>query len=139
MEKYFVLVLFNYLFLNGDAHLKNFSLLETANGDYFLSPAYDLINTRLHVDDSDFALDKGLFADDFASDAFKRTFHRGKQDFIEFAKRIGVRNERMVKLLAPFLLKQSKVETLVHHSYLDAPNKRGYLMEHRSRCNWLIK
>ena len=42
IEKYFSLVLFNFLFSNGDAHLKNFSLLETSKGDYRLSPAYDL-------------------------------------------------------------------------------------------------
>jgi len=42
-------------------------LLESTKGDYLLSPAYDLVNTRLHVDDTDFALDKGLFADDFKS------------------------------------------------------------------------
>ncbi|MDR1172900.1 MAG: HipA domain-containing protein, partial [Bacteroidales bacterium] len=39
MEKYFALVVFNYLFSNGDAHLKNFSLLESSGGDYLLSPA----------------------------------------------------------------------------------------------------
>ncbi len=38
---------FNYAFSNGDAHLKNFSLLETEFGDYTMSPAYDLVNTRL--------------------------------------------------------------------------------------------
>ncbi|WP_291557267.1 HipA domain-containing protein, partial [Bacteroides sp.] len=41
MTKYFTLVLFNYLFSNGDAHLKNFSLQETTDGDYVLTPAYD--------------------------------------------------------------------------------------------------
>ena len=35
IEKYFTVVVFNYLFLNGDAHLKNFSLLESETGDYF--------------------------------------------------------------------------------------------------------
>ncbi len=53
IEKYFSLVVFNYLFSNGDAHLKNFSLIESNSGDYLLSPAYDLINTRIHIDDSD--------------------------------------------------------------------------------------
>ena len=139
IEKYFALVVFNYLFLNGDAHLKNFSLLESETGDYFLSPAYDLINTRLHVDDTDFALDRGLFADDFASDTFKKTFHRGKQDFTEFAKRIGVREDRLEKLLEPFLMKQDKVDMLVSRSFLNEPNKRGYLMEYGSRRNRLIK
>jgi len=40
MEKYYSVVIFNFLFSNGDAHLKNFSLLETIDGDYVLSPAY---------------------------------------------------------------------------------------------------
>lgn len=139
IEKYFTLVLFNYLFLNGDAHLKNFSLLESETGDYFLSPAYDLVNTRLHVDDTDFALDRGLFADDFASDTFKKTHHRGGQDFTEFAKRIGVREDRLEKLIEPFLVKQDKVETLVNRSFLSAPSKRGYLMDYSARRNLLIK
>lgn len=75
IEKYFLLVLFNFLFSNGDAHLKIFSLLESSKGDYLLSPAYYLANTRLHVDDTDFALYKGPFVDDFKSDVFKKSNH----------------------------------------------------------------
>ena len=139
IEKYFALVVFNYLFSNGDAHLKNFSLLESETGDYFLCPAYDLVNTRLHVDDTDFALDKGLFADDFASESFKKTHHRGKQDFEEFARRIGVQEDRLEKLFEPFLLKQEKVDTLVNRSFLSEPNKRGYLLDYSTRRKRLMK
>ena len=53
-------LIFNYLFSNGDAHFKNFSILETPMGDYRLSPAYDLLNSRIHIEDKDFALDDGL-------------------------------------------------------------------------------
>lgn len=139
MEKFFCVVVFNYLFLNGDAHLKNFSLLESETGDYFLSPAYDLINTRIHVDDTDFALDKGLFEDNFESGTCRKTFHRGKDDFMEFAKRIGVGTDRIEKLLAPFIIKQEKVEMLVNRSFLSTPNKKGYLLEYGSRRNRLSK
>lgn len=97
IEKYFSLVLFNYLFSNGDAHLKNFSLSETTKDDYILSPAYDLVNTRLHVDDSDFALSKGLFADKYQSKEYKKSKHAHKDDFFELGKElelqpIGLRN-----------------------------------------------
>ncbi len=88
VERYFALVVFNFLFSNGDAHLKNFSLMESANGDYLLSPAYDLLNTRLHVADSDFALDTGLFADGYQSEVFRRTNHPGLSDFVAFGQRI---------------------------------------------------
>ena len=108
IEKYFSLVVFNYIFSNGDAHLKNFSLLETSRGDYMLSPAYDLLNTRIHVNDTDFALDRGLFIDDYKSAFYKKKGHPGKNDFMEFGSRIGVKESRIHQLLAPFLERQKK-------------------------------
>ncbi len=138
IEKYFSLVIFNFLFSNGDAHLKNFSLLESSSGDYLLSPAYDLVNTRLHVDDKDFALDKGLFADDYRSQLYKKTGHPSKSDFTEFALRIGVTESRVQKLLNPFLEKQHFVETLISSSFLTEANKRGYLLMYKTKRNYLI-
>ncbi len=137
IEKYFSLVVFNFVFSNGDAHLKNFSLLESTKGDYLLSPAYDLINTRLHVDDTDFALDKGLFADGFKSEQYKKSGHPSKNDFLEFAKRIGVAEGRGEKLLNPFLEKQSFVETLVSRSFLSDTNKKTYLLMYHIKRNYL--
>ncbi|MEN8224256.1 MAG: HipA domain-containing protein [Bacteroidota bacterium] len=137
IEKYFIRVLFNYLFSNGDAHLKNFSLLESNEGDYLLSPAYDLIYTRLHVDDSDFALNKGLFQDGFRSDSFLKTGHPAKEDFIEFAMRIGVIENRIEKIIAPYLKKQEAVETLINHSYLNNESKRSYLLSYNTKRNYL--
>jgi len=137
VEKYFSLVVFNYLFSNGDAHLKNFSLLETAGGDYALSPAYDLLNTHLHVDDTAFALEKGLFADGFKSDTWKKTGHPGKADFEELGRRIGVAETRVEKLLHPFLSVQPGAEALIGRSFLDDVSKRGYLIQFRTRRNHL--
>lgn len=136
-EKLFSLVVFNYLFSNGDAHLKNFSLLESLKGDYLLSPAYDLINTRMHVDDTDFALNKGLFADDFKSAQYKKNGHPSKSDFKEFAKRIGVMESRAEKLLSPFLDRQPLMETLVNHSFLNHANKRAYILMYETKRNFL--
>ncbi len=138
IEKYFSLVVFNFLFSNGDAHLKNFSLLESTKGDYLLSPAYDLVNTKLHVDDTDFALTKGLFADGFKSEQYKRNGHPSKSDFTAFAQKIGVAESRIVKLLSPFLEKHPFVETLVSQSYLSDTNKRGYMLMYNAKRNYLI-
>jgi serine/threonine-protein kinase HipA len=137
IEKYFSLVVFNYIFSNGDAHLKNFSLLESSKGDYLLSPAYDLINTRLHVDDSDFALDKELFVDDYKSDQFKKSGHPSKLDFKEFALRIGILEGRIEKLLSPFIEDQAFVRSLVNHSFLNEKCKRGYLLMYKTKRNLL--
>ncbi|HLF64574.1 MAG TPA: HipA domain-containing protein [Saprospiraceae bacterium] len=138
IEKYFSLVVFNFLFSNGDAHLKNFAVLETASGDHLLAPAYDLINTRMHVDDDDFALEKGLFADEFKSEPYEKQRHPSLADFREFARRIGVMEERCEKLLAPFVEKQPFMETLVSHSFLSEPDKRGYLLMYNTKRNFLL-
>lgn len=138
IEKYFSLVVFNFLFSNGDAHLKNFSLLETSKGDYLLSPAYDLVNTRLHVEDTDFALNKGLFADNFKSEQYKKNGHPSKSDFSEFAKRIGVMDSRVEKLISPYLEKQSFVEKLIRHSFLSDANKKAYLLMYNTKRNYFI-
>jgi serine/threonine-protein kinase HipA len=48
-QRLFELVLFSYLTGNADMHLKNFSLMENALGEYELSPAYDLLSTALVI------------------------------------------------------------------------------------------
>jgi len=138
LEKLFSIIVFNFLFSNGDAHLKNFSVLETAGGDYKLSPAYDLINTRIHMHDTDFALDRGLFKDNYQSELRKNTGKIGHDDFIEFANRLNISENRRVKLIAPFLQKQPMVETLIQHSFLSEPTKRAYLLLYQTKRNQLI-
>ncbi len=137
IEKLFRLVVFNYLFSNGDAHLKNFSVLETPSGDYTLSPAYDLVNTRIHVDDSDFALDRGLFKDSFESEEMKKNGHAGLKDFYEFSRRLGISTKRRDKLLEPFLARQATVEVLIQRSFLNEQTKRAYLLHYQTRRNQL--
>ena len=137
LEKLFSLIVFNYLFSNGDAHLKNFSVLETQSGDYALSPAYDLVNTRIHVDDTDFALNGELFKDNFESEEMKKTGRVGLDDFHEFAKRLHITVKRRDRLLGPFLAKQTDVETLIQRSFLNNQTKRTYLLHYQTRINQL--
>lgn len=139
IEKYFSQVVFNYLFSNGDAHLKNFAALETQNGDYLLSPAYDLIDTRIHVDDSSFALNGGLIKEDLQSAGYRRTGNPEYADFITFGHEIGVSAKRIDKLLAPFTVRQEMVDELINHSYLSTPAKRAYLLHYNTKRNQLTK
>lgn len=48
-QRLFELVLFSFLTGNADMHLKNFSLIENALGEYEFSPAYDLLSTALVI------------------------------------------------------------------------------------------
>ena len=135
IEKYFTLVVFNYIFSNGDAHLKNFALLETAAGDFALSPAYDLLNTRIHVNDTEFALKKGLFADASKSVLWTKTGHPQKDDFLRFAERIGVSSRRVEILLTPILTRQQAVAELVARSFLPDKLKGAYLDYYYQKLN----
>ena len=84
--------MFNYLFSNGDAHLKNFSWQQTESGDYLLSPAYDLINTSVHSPtDSFFALSDGLFSNDYETESFKVLGFYAFDDFYDFGLMIGIK------------------------------------------------
>ncbi|MCY2931589.1 MAG: HipA domain-containing protein [Planctomycetota bacterium] len=47
LQRLFELVLFHFAIGNGDAHKKNFSLLTAPDGTIALSPAYDLVSSRL--------------------------------------------------------------------------------------------
>jgi len=140
MEKYYRLVLFNFLFSNGDAHLKNFSLLETINGDYLLSPAYDLLDTRIHVsEESLFALEDDLFKDwNWSNCRIQNPDHHPcKEDFIEFGKTIGINESRIIKVLAPFLKEQPEVKNLINRSFLDKETRMLYREHYKERLAML--
>jgi len=50
MEKFFKLIVMNYLLKNGDAHLKNFGLLFNDDlSEIHLSPAYDVVTTTAYI------------------------------------------------------------------------------------------
>lgn len=100
LSKFFALVVFNYAFANSDAHLKNFSLQMSGYGDYLLCPAYDLINTSLHTNDEDFALENGLSDTLIKSDIYEQKNHPCQSDFINFGKEIGLNEKIIQKVLA---------------------------------------
>lgn len=136
MEKFFRLVVFNYLFSNGDAHLKNFSVIESRDGDYVLAPAYDLMCTQLHIDDSDLALQNGLYEGDIDGESYSKYGMYTYQSFVEFAERIGIREIRAVKLLDQIIEKIPGVAPLVQRSFLSTELQGqylGYLTEKQKR------
>ena len=125
MERFFELVVFNYIFANGDAHLKNFSLI--LNGqDYRLAPAYDLLNTSLHVNGDDLCLDGGLSPDIEKSDVFERTGHPCRMDFERFGNKIGLVKRRMDKILNKYMSIPEGALNLIAQSYLPEKAKRNY-------------
>lgn len=137
IEKFYKVVLFNFLFSNGDAHLKNFSVIETTKGDFRLAPAYDLLNTHLHVDDSDFALSRGLFREGEKSEFLKFNGKANGRSFEEFGKRIGMNEKRVTEILEQFTTQYPLTEQLIEASLLLPDTQKTYLTEYRQRRNRL--
>lgn len=129
LEKFFTLVVFNYLFSNGDAHLKNFSAIESPDGDYILAPVYDLMCTRLHIDDNDIGLQEGLYEGDLESVSFLKFGVYTYENFIELGEKIGIPSRRSAKIIEQLLKKIPEVGPLVQRSFLSEELKIQY-MEH---------
>lgn len=137
-ERFFKLVLFNYLYANEDAHLKNFSLINR-NGEYALAPAYDLLNTRLHLESGDLGLKGGLAPDIEPSDALLRTGHLCRTDFERFGQRIGLPAKRTKRILDLFMGFPSMVNDLIARSFLNDKMKRSYWRIINQRCQWFAR
>ena len=126
MERFFELVIFNYIYANGDAHLKNFSVILSGE-DYRLAPAYDLLNTALHVHDTEFALDGGLSFCMERSESYLRTGHPCREDFARFGNMIGLRDARVERILDKYMSIPEAVHSLVSQSLLTTKLQRNYL------------
>jgi len=126
------LILFDYLFSNGDAHFKNFSLLETSMGDFKLSPAYDLLNTRIHIEDTVFALSDGLLPKKIA---------QGKiiQQFAILSEKANISPLIFNEILTSMLNQSEKVKKLTFSSFLDDKTKNHYWQLYQGRLKQLKK
>lgn len=143
VEKFFKLILFNYLVCNGDAHVKNFSVYSpNADGVYKLAPAYDLLNTSLHVQElGRTALE--LFSEnapaddsraDFETDFFKANGFYGKPDFIELARRMGIKEIRAQRFIAGTCSHLREMDAMIDLSYLSEPSKALFKAQVRDRA-----
>lgn len=124
------LILFNYLFSNGDAHFKNFSLIQTELGDYKLSPAYDLLNSRIHIADKDFALDDGLLPSAQAKGKVHEQFHK-------LGEIAGINTKLIDGIFSLLTSKKDEVLNLISHSYLSDKLKRNYEQTYLTRLKKL--
>lgn len=92
MAEFYIRLVFCFIVGNSDMHLKNFSLIETAegSGEYVLSPAYDLlpVNANMPADKEQFAL---------AMNGKKTNIRKG--DFLKFADTCGITRQTAEKLI----------------------------------------
>lgn len=137
---FFRLVVFNYLFANGDAHLKNFALMESEQGDYLLAPAYDLLCTALHIDDSSLALHNGFYEGDMEEASYRNYGIYTGQSFMVFASKIGVQEAIAAKVIVDAMKAVPPAMEFIDRSFLSKQAKEKYkdILEERRR-RFLLK
>lgn len=138
LEQFFRVVVFNYLFSNGDAHLKNFSLITTPMGDYQLAPAYDLVCTVLHTPlESDTALD--LYPHSMDGPFYTAYGYYGRPEFHTLADRIGILPTRRDRILDHLLSSTGQVEKMVGRSLLSDQAKTKYLSAYHDKIRRMTR
>ena len=136
IENFFKLILFNYVSSNGDAHLKNFSLVRNEFGEMELSPSYDLMSTIIHTPgERDTALD--LYDKDHESAYYANCGHYGRTEFIEFAKRLGIVEVRYMRIINKFLENEKKVNNFIQNSSLSNKALESFSINFKSRIKRL--
>jgi serine/threonine-protein kinase HipA len=115
IAEFFRRLLFGWWVANGDMHLKNFALLTDADGVRRLSPAYDLVNTRLLIPDDEMALTLGG----------KHRVRRRKRwlDFAKFCEIPAVVADRMILNQIEFL---DSARSIIDRSFLPDSTKERY-------------
>lgn len=128
--RFFDIVLFNFVTLNDDAHLKNFSLINYGR-EYHLSPAYDLVNTSLQIATPRlFALDKGLFQEGME---LTDTHQVSAADFFELGRRMGLPSRIVKQRISRFAEPNEKADALIDRSLLSVELKRVYKLGYHYR------
>lgn len=116
--------LLNYVLGNGDAHLKNFSLIKEENIGYHLSSVYDLVNSRL-------VLPKEREEMCLSLQGKKNRFSR--KDFIKLAEHFGLTNKQASNSLSRLHDIKPAIENMIEESFLNESLKNRFLEIYRKR------
>lgn len=110
------LVLFGWWAANGDMHLKNFSVITRPDGRLCLSPAYDLVSTRLVIPADDrLALPIG-----------GRDRNLTRRTWLEFADYCQIPTSAAERLIAEQIRALKPAVALIDRSYLPDERKNQY-------------
>lgn len=117
IQKLFELVLFCYFTGNADMHLKNFSLIENTSGEYQLSPAYDLLNTKLVITED---------SEESALTINGRKNKLKRSDFNALAENFGIGEKALQSIYKRFQKAQPQWIECIQNSFLSSEMKQQY-------------
>lgn len=131
--RFFRVLLFNFITLNDDAHLKNFTL--TDHGDeYHLSPAYDLVNTSLHIRQPRIFAREGAFQRGHEDRRHTSGLGQGIQGAWQTHRTPLTLVDREI---ARFSAHNDKADALIGRSFLSPELKETYLCGYHYRQSML--
>jgi serine/threonine-protein kinase HipA len=119
VQRFWEVVLFSWITGNSDMHCKNFSLLDSGNGEYVLSPAYDLLAVLL-ADPQD----TEEMAMTFSVGGDKNGFDRNT--FMTAFIRSGIPSTVANKIIERMKSFMPKWEVLIDQSFLPDKMKSDY-------------
>lgn len=115
---FFELSIFCFLTGNADMHLKNFSLMHTPTGEIQLTPAYDLVSTKL-------AMPQDL--EEMALTINGKKNRLKKLDFDKLGESLGISTKAMERVYQKFANKTESMKKLIHESFLNQSLADEYL------------
>ena len=116
--RYFELTLFCFLTGNADMHLKNFAMMQDQD-DFVLSPAYDLLSTRLILAES-------VDPEELALSLNGKKSKLSRTDFLGFAENIGLLRRVAEAVIGRFANTQEQAQALISASFLSTKLQRKY-------------
>ena len=114
----FELVVFCFITGNADMHLKNFSLIRFDDGEVALSPAYDLVSTKLAMPED---LEESALTINGKKNRLKRA------DFDELVAKLGIPVKSCERVYTKFAKKQALMLELIEQSFLSDEMKEAYV------------
>lgn len=117
--RFFDLILFCFLSGNADMHLKNFSLLTDSNGFTRLSPAYDLISTRMLISHRE---DK----EELALSVNGKKSNLKRIDFEILSENMGITKKTYSFIREKYISKKNEILELIDKSFISEKMKTEF-------------
>lgn len=127
--RFFELTLFCFIMGNADMHLKNFSLLTNEDNEVTLSPAYDLLSTKILMPE-----DKEELA--LTLNGKKSNLH--KKDFELFAEKLGINDKVKESVYKKFFSSIKDFNEMIDKSFIKDKTRILYKELINERLNRIL-
>ncbi len=125
---FFELVVFSFVTGNADMHLKNFSMLEKDDATFCLSPAYDLVSTRLVIKNEN---------EQMALTINGKKNKITKKDIDALAKSLMLNEKQIINCYQSYVKKNKQAIWLIQNSFLPQDQKENFQKIFTSRIKIL--